>query len=125
LVTARGFKVAVLAKHTVSEWQTHPNIVTHALRVGIMRDDTAKTRRRVRRLHAKGFTVFVCGDLNATSFVRYHPDQINVANIGLMQLDVIPAQGVRVKPLSTVAHRKGVHTDHPLVVNHVQLERNA
>jgi hypothetical protein len=124
-ITARGFKVAVLSKHTVSEWKTHPGIATHNLRVSIMDKDIRKTKRRVRSLHKRGFTVFVAGDLNSPGFITYHPDQINVANIGLMQLDVIPAKGIKVTPVSTVAHRKNVHTDHPLVLNHVELGRNA
>lgn len=125
LSTARDFKVAVLAKHTVSQWQRYRwRPLVDALRRRIGLDDQRLTRRRVRKLVEKGYTVLISGDLNSMTVVDYHPDQINIANVGLMQLTVVPAAGITVKPLMTKAIRKGLHTDHPFVVNHVQLRRD-
>jgi hypothetical protein len=120
IVKHRPSKVAYIATHLVSRWQDYARAdATHDERKRLAAMEITKIEHRIERLHAKGWTVIVGGDLNALSRVVWHHAQVQVLPVSgsnlarMMQLAVIPAPGVTVTPVSHGNHHAGLHTDHP------------
>lgn len=115
-----GSRVTYIATHTVSRWQEYARAdATHSIRMRLWGDEYSRLKRRIKRLHRKGWTVVIGGDLNALTAVEWHADQVQVlpvtgSNLArMMQLAVIPAAGVTVTPVKHGSHHAGLHTDHP------------
>lgn len=113
-------RAAYIALHLVSRWQEYARSdATHGLRKRLAAREVRKVIRRIARLHGRGWTVVVGGDLNALTAVEWHPDQVQAlpvtgSNLArMMQLAVIPAPGVHVTPTHHGNHHAGLHTDHP------------
>lgn len=120
VVKERETKVAYIATHLVSRWQDYARKdATHAKRVALAQREIAKIKRRIKRLHIKGWTVVIGGDLNALTEVKWHAGQVQVLPVAggnlakMMQLAVIPAAGVKVTPGKHGNKSAGLHTDHP------------
>lgn len=122
-VNIDGLAVAVIGSHNVSQ-SKNPHAARLSVRKQLFSLWRLKMRRRIKHLHALGYTVIVAGDFNSPFPVSLHPDQVVIACRDLMQIIVIPAKGVTAKRYGEVRYEHG-HTDHVIPAATVRLSKVA
>lgn len=120
-VNIDGLAVAVIGSHNVSQ-SKNPHASRLSVRKQLFSVWRFKMRRRIKRLHALGYTVIAAGDFNAPNPVNLHPDQQVIVCRDLMQIIAIPAEDVTATRHGEVRYGHG-HTDHVIPAATVRLSK--
>lgn len=120
-VNIDGLAVAVIGSHNVSQ-SKNPRASRLSVRKQLFSLWHFKMRRRIKHLHALGYTVIVAGDFNSPRPVNLHRDQVVIACRDLMQIIVIPAKGVTADHHGPVRFQHG-YTDHIIPAATVRLSK--